>query len=380
MNIEKIKLLRKELHKHPELSGKEKETKSILLQFISAHMPDSIVENLGEHGFALVYEPKEKAERTIMFRADMDALPIQEINNFEHCSVNEGVGHKCGHDGHMAALAGVSELLSAKRPERTRVVLLFQPAEEIGEGAKSVIESEGYEKIKPDFAFGLHNLPGFKKEDAIITHGTFSAASTGIIIKLTGKTSHAAEPENGISPIPAVVSLVEYLNNLDDYVSVNNFFLNTIIHINAGEPAFGTSPGYAEIMCTLRSFDNADFNLLKTEIALQAKQTASANQLRCEVEFVEEFAANVNDPVALEISTNAIKETGLNIYKKDTPFRWSEDFGYFSLNAKTSFIGIGAGEDVPDLHNNDYDFPDDLLNTAINYFMNVVKQFEEMSK
>lgn len=176
---EKLVRLRHELHANPELSGQENNTAKRLLDFLKTLNPDQILQNLGGNGIALVFKGKAPGKR-VLFRADMDALPIQEKNELSYASKNTGVAHLCGHDGHSSILAGFALVLNKKRPEKGEVILLFQPAEETGKGALQVINDPQFESIKPDMAFALHNLPGFERHTIVLREQTFAAASVGI--------------------------------------------------------------------------------------------------------------------------------------------------------------------------------------------------------
>ncbi len=209
MNKEIIKL-RHEIHKHPEVSNDEYNTSERIINFIKKFNPDEIIK-LGETGVAFAFNGKEKG-KTVVFRAELDALPIQEKSGVEYASVNDHVAHACGHDGHMAILTGLAQKISENRPERGRVIMLFQPAEEVEQGARDVVENPKFNDIKPDYMFALHNVPGFEKHKIILKKGSFASASKGMTIKLTGKTAHAAEPENGISPADAISEMIKKLH------------------------------------------------------------------------------------------------------------------------------------------------------------------------
>ncbi len=261
LNIDELIKLRKELHRNPELASKEKNTSERIKNFITQFNPDEIITNIAGNGIAFIFIGKEKG-KTILFRSELDALPISEQNEFEYKSAVENVSHKCGHDGHMTILCGLASLFKNKKPKKGKVVLLFQPAEETGEGAAKVMKDKKFEKIKLDYVFALHNLPGYPAGSVIIKNGTFASASKGIIIKLLGKTSHASEPENGITPTPAVASIIQKLPLITKEINkLNQFSLITIIHVRIGDVAFGTTPGYAEIMATLRSYHDEDMQL-----------------------------------------------------------------------------------------------------------------------
>lgn len=227
--------LRKELHQFPELSGAEIQTAKRINSFLEKFPPDELINGIGKTGIIAIYNGKKKG-KTVLFRAELDALPIEETNTFEHKSNYNGVSHKCGHDGHATILCGLAAALSQNRPESGTVILLFQPAEENGTGAQSVISDSKFKDIKPDFVFALHNLPGFPKNQIVVKNNTFSCAVNSIIIKLNGKTAHAGEPEKGINPAIAIATIISQFNTIiQTNISKNNYCLITPIYINMGK-------------------------------------------------------------------------------------------------------------------------------------------------
>ena len=280
LNIDKLIKLRKDLHSNPELAGEEKNTSDKINNFIGRFYPDEIITELGGHGLAFIFKGKEKG-KTILFRSELDALPISEQNDFEYKSSIENVSHKCGHDGHMTILCGLASTIKNNKPDKGKVVLLFQPAEETGKGAEAVLEDKKFEQIKPDYVFALHNLPGYPAGSVVIKDGTFASASKGMIIKLHGKTSHASEPENGITPTPAVASIIQRLPLVPNEIKKENHFcLITIIYARIGDVAFGTTPGYAEIMATLRSYHDEDMNYITEECKKIVKEESEKYGLK----------------------------------------------------------------------------------------------------
>lgn len=213
IDIKGLVALRRELHRFPEISGCETATAERIASFISRYSPDSTIKGIGGTGIAAVFKGREPGSR-IMFRCELDALPIAETNEFDYKSEYEKISHKCGHDGHMAIVAGLAFLLAHKRPRRGSVILLFQSAEETGEGADRTINDGRFTEIEPDYVFGVHNLPGFDFNTILVRSGIFTYASKGMIIRLKGKESHAARPEDGINPALAIAKLIEELKHL----------------------------------------------------------------------------------------------------------------------------------------------------------------------
>ena len=377
LNSEEIIRLRKELHRNPELAGKEKNTSERIKNFINRFNPDETISGISDNGIAFIFNGKKEG-KTILFRSELDALPISEQNNFDYRSLADNVAHKCGHDGHMAILSGLASLFEDNKPEKGKVVILFQPAEETGEGAKAVLEDEKFSAVKPDYVFSLHNLPGFPVDSIIIKSGIFASASKGMIVRLSGKTSHASEPEHGISPVPAVASIMQKLPLLADKIpNKKNFSLITIIHVRVGDIAFGTAPGEGEIMATMRAFENSDLDSLAYISKNLIKEVAEKYNLKYSIEWTEEFPSSINNKECVEIVKKCSEQLNLNIIEIEKPFRWSEDFGHFLNKYKGVLFGIGAGKEHSDLHNPDYDFPDKIIKPSIELFYSIMKEILE---
>ncbi len=370
-DLDKIIELRHELHKYPELSDNEFLTSERIATFLSQYKNAEIIRGIGGNGLVCIFKGQEDGP-SILFRCDLDALPINETNNFEYKSTEKGVSHKCGHDGHMAIIAGLADLFSKNPPKKGQAVLLFQPAEENGQGAYRVINDEKFKKIKVDYAFALHNLPGFPKGEIILRKGVFAAASKGMIIKLTGKTSHAGEPENGNSPAIAMADIIKQLDGLPKKKGIfSDFVLLTVIHARLGEVAFGTTPGYAEVMATLRTYSDKDMQVLTRESESIAGINAQKSNLKLELEYVEEFPATINNNKMVKIIEDVAKSGQINYRYKKTPLRWSEDFTHFTQHITGALFGLGSGENHPQLHNPDYDFPDVIIETGMEIFYNI---------
>ncbi len=271
----------------------------------------------------------------------------------------------------MTILAGLAKVLSRNFPEKGKAVLLFQPAEETGEGAAAILHDERFRQLNLNYGFALHNLPKKPSKKVILRNGIFAAASRGMTIRLTGKTSHAAEPENGISPVPALVQLIRFTEKLFEVEHFEDFILVTIIHLLAGKKAFGTSPGDGELAMTLRTFQDQDMNRLVKILEKETESVCKKEGLQFEIEYSEVFPSTITHPLPFSLIKKAAKESRLEINYKNEPFRWSEDFGHFSQVMQTGFFGLGSGINQPDLHNPDFDFPDELIETGVQLFYQV---------
>ena len=352
---------RRTLHTKPEVSGEEAETAAAIVVELEKLSPARILIKLGGHGVAGVLD-SGVAGPTVLFRAELDALPIEELSENPWKSQVQGKGHLCGHDGHMTMLLALGRLLKRKPIAKGRVVLMFQPAEEDGSGARAVVADPAYADIAPDWAFAIHNEPGRPFGYVSTRIGLINCASQGLAIRLTGKTSHAANPEDGISPSLAVAELLSALTALGQGGDLDDAFtLATITHVQIGEPSFGISPGEAVIYVTLRTaYDEPMANMVKAarSLVLDAAQKFDLNAV---FETCDEFAASINDADATHVAIAAMNAIGIANGNDGLPMRASEDFGVFGWSAKAAMLCLGPGEDHAALHNPDYDFPDDLI-------------------
>lgn len=371
-DITQLVAFRRALHRSPELSGHEARTAAEVEAFTQASRPDQVIRALGGHGLALIYAGSEPGP-TVMIRAELDALPIAETGQVEWRSAISGKGHLCGHDGHMAILAGLAFRLGRQRPSRGRVILLFQPAEEDGSGAAAVIADARFPSIKPDFAFSLHNLPGLPLGHAVIEPGPANCASVGMRLAFAGRTAHAAEPHKAVSPAMTIARLVPALSALGTGGALDESFrLVTITHLSMGEPAFGITPGAGEIWATLRCLTDDGMAALKSAALALAEAEAQAAGLKLSVSWHDDFAASRNDPEATALMRAALTAAGVPVIPGE-PMRASEDFGRFGATARSAMFWLGAGETHPALHAPDYDFPDSLIAPGLAAFERVIR-------
>lgn len=364
-DVDRLIRFRRKLHAYPELSDHESQTAERVRGWLEDAQPDEIVDGLGGHGVAAVFSGTDPGP-TVLLRADLDGLPISERSRSAYRSRNDGVSHACGHDGHMTMVAAMAPLLSQHRPTRGRVILLFQPAEEIGAGACRVVEDPAFESIRPDMAFALHNLPGHPLGRVLIRPGTFAMGSVGMVVRLHGRTSHAAYPEEALSPAPAMAELIRDLGRLGAGRRPEaGLCMATVIHARLGEIAFGTTPGEAVVMATLRSETEEGIEELQEAAIRRAREAATSHGLEIETEWRDPFPVTVNDGECVETVVELARSQGLQVETMDEPIRWSEDFGWFLKGARGAMFGLGSGVDQPPLHAPDYDFPDELIEVGV---------------
>ncbi|WP_231567331.1 amidohydrolase [Lacinutrix sp. Hel_I_90] len=365
-------MLRKELHKNPELSGQEKETAGRIKKFIEQHHNAKIIENIGGHGLVVIHTFSNSGP-TIVIRCELDALPIKEANNFEHRSINKGVAHKCGHDGHMAIVAGLVFWLKEQDYKHGKVLLLFQPAEETGTGAPSVLNDYIFSALHPDYMFALHNVPGHPLHSIITLNGNFSSTVQSVAIQLTGKESHSAEPEHGVNPAMCIAELIQKFNQLNNNdAAKEDFRLCVPIYSNMGKKSYGISAGFGEIHYTLRTKSIEKMESLKKNVDSILLEVCPKHELPYTTKWFDYFPAVVNDGFCNQVITASAKTYNYNIINKSVPFKFGEDFGWFSEKYKAAMFGIGAGLESPALHHNNYDFPEELIETGMNMFKGII--------
>lgn len=362
---------RRTLHIYPELSGEEKATAQRIVQKLKTFAPTQIIENLGGHGVAAIYDSRVSG-KTVLFRADTDALPIQEVNDFPHKSVYDGVSHKCGHDGHTAILIGLAQKLHESPLKKGKIILLFQPAEEIGIGANAVLKDEKFEQIRPDYAFALHNVPGYPKGQIICRKGTFTPAAISLVIKLQGKQAHAAQQENGINPDKAIVNIMQAVHQLHNPdLASENFLKFTTIYTRIGSKDYGISAGEGELHYTFRCWTKAKLEKAKIKLTQLITEICQQQQLAFTLDWIYYFAANQNDTYAVDCIKKAAEQNQFDYFDKPFPFQWGEDYGLFTENIPGAMFGLGSGEDMPALHHNNYDYPDEITPYGVETFYQI---------
>ncbi len=371
--LEELVALRRELHAHPETAMEEEWTSKRITTYLDTLKPDELLTGIGATGVMARFDGKGEGP-VLLFRCELDALPIEEENDFEYRSAIDGKSHKCGHDGHMTILCGLARKLSDERPVKGTVWLLFQPAEENGEGAKAVLEDARCKALEFDRVFALHNLPGFPKGSIQMRDDTFTAAVNSIVITLKGRTSHAAEPEHGINPAAAMGEIISRSLALDHNVPGDpHMRVVTPVYARLGSKDYGISAGRAEVHITLRCWHDAELEQLQRCIEDVAREVAGQHHLKLDIAYTQHFHANRNDPATVDIVRKAVEAVGLKVEERTHPFKFGEDFGLFTAKFPGCMFGLGAGEHTPALHNPDYDFPEDIIPHGIAVFERIIR-------
>lgn len=370
-NLKKIIALRHELHAHPELSMNEKWTKQHLMEFIITNTSLKVVD-CGMWFYA-VYISKSPDSHKMAFRADFDALPIAETCNVPYISEFPESGHKCGHDGHSAALAGLALEIDKNGADNT-IYFIFQHAEEIGRGGADCAELIASEGI--DIIYAVHNRSNYPLNSIIYRDGLTQCASRGLTIYFKGRASHASQPEDGINPAQAIADTITYASSLSTTPSLfSEMVLCTIVNCSIGSRDFGISAGNGELSMTLRANREDELDLLEDLILKYAKTITCNAHISVSYDISDPFPETRNTSDAIKILLKACNVLGINTISMNEPWRASEDFGYYTKKCSGAMFYIGNGENYPALHTGEYDFNDGTLETIVEVFKKIINLF-----
>ncbi|MBK5242916.1 amidohydrolase [Clostridium sp.] len=362
--------LRHKLHENAEISGHENKTMHILKDFIRNNTKFNITQ---KDGYFIAEKITNKNAMNIAFRADMDAISMLETTDIKYKSNNALAAHKCGHDGHCAILTGLALEIEENPIDNKNIFLIFQPSEEVGAGARKIVEDDFLKKNKIDEIYSLHNIPGYELGTILYKRNVFACASKGIIIALEGKPSHAAYPEYGINPSYAAADIINFLKDSTKPSLFKGMVLCTIVNIDIGKRAFGTAASLGEIMLTVRGENEDDLMKLQSHILKFVEDCCTQHKIDYEISFSDEFPETRNHDTCINKILDVCTNNDYSYEELQYPFRWSEDFGYYLKNIKGAMIGLGDGKSHPQLHTIDYDFPDSIIKTGVDIFYSIAK-------
>ena len=368
--------IRHQLHRMAEASNEEIKTAAFIRHELERLEPTKILtfpkgnHLLAEYDFG-------GGGKTVLLRADMDAVRVNETLNLPYKSENEGVSHKCGHDGHSTIMLRVAEMLHEKPLPSGRVLLLFQGAEETGEGARQILESGILQSYNINCAYALHNIPAEPAGTIICRPGSFTCSVISCDIVLTGKTAHAAEPWNAVSPFPAAQRLTDFVLSLNQRdVQRDDFCVATLIEFRVGSQAYGVAAGNGVLRFTIRTREDAHLQQIISKIERKATTEAANDNLQCEIRWLEYFAASNNAEKAVTDIKKCADILNFTYREKSIPFFWGEDFGLFTQHYPGALFGLGSGTSQPPLHHPDFDFPDGIVETGAKLFYELVRRGE----
>lgn len=379
-----IKALRRWFHAHPELGFGETQTSDFIAKTLKGYGIE-IYRGLGRTGVVGVLRAGH-GKRSIGLRADMDALPIQELNTFAHRSQYPGKMHACGHDGHMAMLLGAARHSARTRDFDGTIVFIFSPAEENGSGAKVMVNEGIFKDFAVDAVFGLHNWPGWPVNSFGVRPGPILAGCSDFDIRIVGVGAHAAFPHNGKDPILTGSQIVAALQGI---ITRNKDPMDTavlsITQFNGGE-ARNVIPELVTLAGTVRAFKTETLDLIETRISAIVENIAAAQECRAELRF-KRCPPTVNTPgetrFAAEVMRSIVGEAKVDADVE--PVMGAEDFAYMLQARPGAFALLGAGDGEHReqghgpgpcaLHNASYDFNDEILALGSTYWVELSRSW-----
>jgi amidohydrolase len=380
-----IEAIRRDIHAHPELGFEEHRTSELVANKL-ASWGIEVHRGLGGTGVVGVLR-NGTSGKSIGLRADMDALPIAEVNEFAHRSQNENKMHACGHDGHVAMLLAAGKYLAEAKPFNGTVNLIFQPAEEGRAGAKAMIDDGLFDKFPCDAVFGMHNWPGFAVGQFGTTPGPMMASASKFEITVTGKGAHAAMPHLGIDPIFVAVQIAQGLQGI---LTRNKKPLDaavlSITLIKSGD-TYNVVPDTAQLWGTVRTFADSVTGLIEERMRRISEMTAAAHNATASVMFNRYYPPLVNHVAETDFAAAVARDLvgAANVVHPCEPTMGAEDFSFMLEERPGCYLLIGNGDGAHresghglgpcSLHNASFDFNDDLIPLGATYWIRLVERY-----
>ncbi len=366
---------RRDFHENPELGYDVHRTADIVAAKLREFGADEVVTGIGRTGVVGIIKGKDNsADRVIGLRADMDALPIEEKTNKPYASKIAGKMHACGHDGHTAMLLGAAKHLCMTRKFNGTAVVIFQPAEEGGAGAKAMIEDGLIERFNLQEVYGMHNMPGIPLGHFAMRHGPMMAAADQFEINIEGKGGHAAKPDKCID---TVLVAAQIINMLQSVISRNVDPLHSavlsITCMSAGD-AFNVIPQTAKLIGTVRTLNEAVRSDVEAQMKRVITSTAQAFGATAIFRYSRGYPVTVNHPVQTEFAAAAARAV-VGDDKVDLtidPMMGAEDFAYMLQKCPGSYVFIGNG-DTAFCHHPAFDFSDDAIPAGMGFWVKLIE-------
>ena len=380
--IEELKVLsesmtqwRQKLHMHPELAYEEKATSDMIAGLLEEFGLE-VHRGLADTGVVGTLRNGD-GERAVGLRADMDALPLQEANSFEHRSRHDGLMHACGHDGHCAMLLGAAAFLAKNQRFNGTVHFIFQPAEEGQAGGRRMVEEGLFEQFPVDGVYGMHNWPGMPAGVFGVAEGPVMAASDTFEITIRGKGGHAAMPHQSIDPIPVAAELVGALQKIvSRTVNPLGTAVISVTQIHGGE-SWNIIPGSAVIRGTVRTFQEVVRNGIEARMQRMAEGIAAAHGTEAELTYTRCYPATVNSVAESRIAMRVAEQVAGpgRVEINPDPSMGSEDFAYMLQARPGCYVWLGNGPSGGGcmLHSPHYDFNDEILPVGAAYWVHLVE-------
>ncbi|MFJ3048085.1 M20 aminoacylase family protein [Herbaspirillum chlorophenolicum] len=380
-----LQKIRRDIHAHPELGYEEVRTAEVVAQKLT-EWGIPVVRGLGVTGVVGIIRHGD-SPRAIGLRADMDALPMPELNTFPHASKNEGKMHACGHDGHTAMLLGAAHYLSQHRNFDGTVYVIFQPAEEGGRGAERMIQDGLFEKYPMDAVFGMHNWPGIPAGHFGVTPGPQMASSNEFEVTVKGKGSHAAQPHKAIDPVMTAVQIAQSWQTIvSRNANPNDPAVVSITQIHTGS-ATNVIPDIATMIGTVRTFSTPVLDMIERRMREIAEHTAAAFDATVDFRFSRNYPPLINHEKETAFAVEVLTEQfgADHVDARTEPTMGAEDFAFMLQHKPGCYVFLGNGDGGHrdhghglgpcNLHNPSYDFNDDLLPIGATYWVRLAEKF-----
>ena len=383
-----IRAIRRDIHAHPELKFEENRTAEIVSSALRGFGIDEIHTGLGKTGVVGILRGRP-GSKMLGLRADMDALPMTELNAFEHKSQYAGKMHACGHDGHTATLLAAAKIMSADRDFAGSVAFIFQPAEEGGGGARAMIVDGLFERFPCDAVFAIHNWPGLRVGEFGLNPGAMMASSNEFEITVCGKGAHAAMPHLGVDPVLIASHLIQAFQSLvSRETKPIDATVVSVTQINAGE-ATNVIPDTCVMKGTVRTFSAQALDTIERGMARICKQLPLAFNAHADFSFLRNYPPTINHAkeamLAADVAAEIVGES--MVQRHVEPTMGAEDFAYMLQEKPGAYIFLGNGDTSGPhrsaghglgpctLHNPSYDFNDDLIPIGATFWQLLAKRF-----
>ncbi len=366
---------RRDIHAHPELMFDVHRTAGIVAEKLKAFGVDEVVEGIGRTGVVGIIKGRaNSSNKVIGLRADMDALPIQEIKDHEYKSQNEGVMHACGHDGHTAMLLGAAKYLAETRNFDGTIAVIFQPAEEGGGGGREMVEDGMMDRFGIQQVYGMHNLPGLPVGQFSIREGGQLASVDFFNINIEGRGGHAARPQECIDPAIIVSQLVPAFQTIvSRTVHPLEGAVLSVTQIHMGD-AHNVIPQTATMAGTVRTLTSETRNLIQARMTTICEHVAQANLCTIDLDYKRLYPVTVNHAQETAFAASVAREIvgHDNVNDNARPTMGGEDFAFMLEERPGAFIFVGQG-DSAGLHHPEYDFNDDVIPIGCSYWVKLAE-------
>lgn len=366
---------RRDIHAHPELRFEEHRTAALVADKLRAFGCDDVVTGVGQTGVVGVIHGRQTTSgKVVGFRADMDALPLQEMTDLPHASTHPGQMHACGHDGHTAMLLGAAKYLAETRNFDGTIVLIFQPAEEGGGGARAMVEDGLMDRWNIQEVYGMHNWPGLPVGQFAVRSGPQMAAADFFEIRVQGRGGHAALPHQAVDTTLAASHLVVATQsiaarNIDPLKTV----VISICGIRSDSDTFNVIPDKITLRGTARYLDPEVQDQIITRLTAVAENTAKAYGAEAEVIYTRCVPPTINTPEAADRAAEAAQAVSGPVIRDQDPVMPGEDFADMLAQRPGAFLFIGNGNSA-DLHNPAYEFNDEAIPAGCSWFAEMAER------